>query len=286
MQINSTIYNQNEFPAKTFAGFLVLLVKTVTSRGYQNEFNGESSMTYLNMTHRFGGNKNTKPQSPEGQRHRPHTAAYSRGGNTQSAHRPAVRAHHVPLASAADEAAVSEIERIVREGRQKDLVVFFHGWNRVPHRLGEWELRVNIRKQDEKEVGRTIVAIPLSVRTRAVFEQGCLATLVNAGYTEDEAKRYYKAAWKKKYVWVDSVISATKEMIDAYQKTEPLENYELAGDPRRLASTVSVPKNPYLTSHAHFLVAVEMAKCIIVARNKAATGEDQEEAVTTEEVSS
>lgn len=240
-------------------------------------------MTYLNMTHRFGGNKKNTPQSHEGQRHRPHTATYSRGGNNHTAHRPPMRPHPMPSVSPADEAAVAEIERIVAEGRQKDLVQFFHGWSRVPHRLGEWELRVNIRKQDEKEVGRTIVAIPLSVRTREIFEQGCLTTLAAAGFNEEDAKRYYKSAWKMKYVWVDSVIAAVKEMIDAYQKTEPLENYEQAGDPRRLASTVSVPKNPYLTSHAHFLVAVEMAKRIIVARQKAATGETPE-AATPEEI--
>ncbi|BDD79483.1 hypothetical protein [Burkholderia phage FLC8] len=241
-------------------------------------------MTYLNMAHRFGGNKNKTPQSTEGQRHRPHTSTFSRGGNNHAAHRPAHRVAPAPLASAADEAAVAEIERIVSEGRQKDLVQFFHGWSRVPHRLGEWDLRVNIRKQDEKEVGRTIVAIPLSVRTRAIFEQGCLATLANAGYSVEDAKRYYKAAWKKKYVWVDSVIAATKEMIDAYQTTAPLESYEEAGDPRRLASTVSVPKNPYQTSHAHFLVAVDMAICIIKARQKAASGESLE-AANSEDVS-
>lgn len=239
-------------------------------------------MTFLNMTHRFGGNKKNTPQTSEGQRHRQHASTFSRGSNNHSAHRPAVRPHVAPLASAADEAAVAEIERIVGEGRQKDLVQFFHGWSRVPHRLGEWELRVNIRKQDELEVGRTIVAIPLSVRTRAVFEKGCLATLLLAGYNEEDAKRYYKAAWKKKYVWVESVIAATKEMIDAYQKIEPLENYEAAGDPRNLARTVSVPKNPYQTSHAHFLVAVEMAKCIIIARQKALNGQDAHEAATEE----
>lgn len=233
-------------------------------------------MTYLNMAHRFGGNKKNSPQSSEGQRPRTHTASFSRGSNNHPAQRPAHRPAVAPLASPADEAAVTEIERIVSEGRQKDLVQFFHGWSRVPHRLGEWDLRVNIRKQDEKEVGRTIVAIPLSVRTRAIFEKGCLATLKAAGYSDEDAKRYYKAAWKKKYVWVDSVIIATKDMIDAYQTTAPLESYEEAGDPRRLASTVSVPKNPYLTSHAHFLVAVDMAICIIEARQKAASGEPLE----------
>lgn len=238
-------------------------------------------MTYLNMAHRFGGKKNNTPQTPEGQaRHRPHSATFSRGSTHTTAHRPAVRPHPVAPVTTADEAAVAEIERIVGEGRQKDLTDFFHGWSRVPHRLGEWELRVNVRKQDDKEVGRTIVALPLTVRARGVFEQGCLATLANAGYSDDDAKRYYKAAWKKKYVWVDTVIAATKEMIDAYQTTAPLINYEEAGDPRRLASTVSVPKNPYTTSHAHFLVAVEMAKSIIVARQKALMGESHEVATT------
>jgi hypothetical protein len=71
-------------------------------------------------------------------------------------------------------------------------------------------------------------------------------------------------------------------MIDSYQTTAPLESYEEAGDPRRLASTVSVPKNPYMTSHSHFLVAVDMAICIIKARQKAASGEF--EAATSEEV--
>lgn len=240
-------------------------------------------MTYLNMTHRFGGNKKNTPQSPDGQPHRPHSSAYSRGGNNQ-AHRQPMRTQHVPLASSADEAAVKEIDRIVGEGRQKDLVNFFEGWSRVPRRLGEeWEIRVNERKRDDVVVGRTIVALPLTARARSVFEKGCLATLIAAGYSEDDARRYYKAAWKKKYVWVDSVIAATKEMIDAFQKTDPLENYAESGDPRRLAFEVSVPKNPYLTSHDHFLVAITMAKLIIEARQRETGGVDQPQAVAVNE---
>lgn len=165
---------------------------------------------------------------------------------------------------------IESIEKMVAEGRQGDLARFFSQWDNPPSRMGEWEIRVNVRSQDNTEVSRTVVALPLTVRARSVFEKGCIATLRAAGYTEAEAGWYYKAAWKKKYIWIDAVISATKDMIDAYQTTMPLDNYEKSGDPRRLAASVSVPKNPYLTSHAHFLVAVEMAKYIVKARIRAA----------------
>jgi hypothetical protein len=159
-----------------------------------------------------------------------------------------------------------EIEKMVREGRQNDITAFFDKWRDIPSRIGDWNLKVNVRRVDNVVVGRTIVALPLTVRTRAIFEQGRLTVLKAAGYTSEEAARYYKAAWKKQYVWVDTVIAAVKEMIDAFQNERVLTSYELAGDPRRLAANTGVPRNPYLVSHAHFLVAVEMAKCIIKAR--------------------
>lgn len=245
-------------------------------------------MTYLNMTHRSGGNKKNTPQTSEGQRHRPHSTAYSRGGNNHG-HRQSMRVQHPTILSPLEDAAVKEIDRIVSEGRQKDLVNFFEGWSRVPNRLGEeWEIRVNERKRDDEVVGRMIVALPLTARARVVFEKGCIATLINAGFNEADALRYYKNAWKKKWVWVDSVIAATKEMIDAFQVTEPLKNYAEAGDPRRLAFEVSVPKNPYLTSHDHFLVAITMAKLIIEARQResAETFVSQEAVAVNEETGS
>lgn len=192
------------------------------------------------------------------------------------------RAHNVPnrrrpgrvedtTQSSADKTAAAEIDKMVQEGRQKDITAFFGSWTQVPSRIGDWEIRVNVRRQDNVPVSRTVVALPLTVRARGIFQQGCLATLKNAGFTPKDADRYYKHAWKKKYVWVDSVISAVKEMIDAFQNVSVLDSYEIAGDPRRLAATVMVPRNPYLTSHAHFLVAVDMARCIVKVRQD---GED------------
>lgn len=165
-----------------------------------------------------------------------------------------------------DKALIAIVENYVEEGRQKDLTDYFAKYKQVPSRVGDWELRVNVRHQDNVPVSRTVVAIPLSVPAREIFRKGCMATLQKAGFDEESAKLYYAAAWRKKYVWVDSVIAAVKEMIDELKNVSVLESFEQAGDPRRLASTVSVPKNPYLTSHAHFLVAVEMAKAIIAAR--------------------
>lgn len=164
---------------------------------------------------------------------------------------------------------IGKIDQLVGDGRQKDLTMIFDTWSPVPTRMGDWELRVNVRRQDNVAVSRTIVAIPHTVRARKIFERGCLTTLKNAGYTDQEAASYYKAAWKKKYVWIESVYLATHEMIHAFQNTSVLDSYEKAGDPRRLAQSAGVPKNPYLTSHDHFLVAVNMAKCIILARQAA-----------------
>lgn len=181
------------------------------------------------------------------------------------------RSHTPPrvVAAAYTTSDIESLEAMVGEGRQKDLATFFGNWRNPPPRMGEWEIRVNVRSQDGDEISRTVVALPLTVRARGIFESGCIAVLRKNGYTEDEAAWYYKSAWKKKYVWVDTVITATKEMIDAYQTVVPLENFEVNGDPRRLASMLGIPKNPYLTSHAHFLVAVSMAKAIIKYRNRA-----------------
>lgn len=167
-----------------------------------------------------------------------------------------------------EQQGILDVEKMVLEGRQRDLAEYFDNWVKIPNRLGEWNLRINVRTQDHVAVSRTIVALPLTVRTREIFEIGCLKTLENAGFSELDAKRYFKNAWKKKFVWVDGVISATLEMIEAFQNTSVLDSYEQSGDPRRLAATVTVPKNPYTISHTHFLVAVNMAKCVISVRQQ------------------
>jgi hypothetical protein len=212
-------------------------------------------MTFMSMPHLGGGNK--------------HMANLSGNGiGKHSRRRPgAINIGPVETSQkSAEQAAAAEIELMVSEGRQKDITQFFDKWKEVPKRVGDWDIRVNIRRIDNEPVSRTVVALPLTVRARTIFEKGCLATLKKAGYSDEDAARYYKAAWKKKYVWVDSVISAIKEMIDSFQNDLVLSSYEAAGDPRRLASNTGVPRNPYLVSHAHFLVAVEMAKCIINSR--------------------
>ena len=226
-------------------------------------------MAYLGIQRRVGPKNNKTPQATdEGLRPRstrqPHPRGHDHSGaqQRQGAARPSSRS----VLSPAEIAAVDEIESMVADGRQKDLADYFDKWPEIPARLGEWELRVNIRRQDNKDVGRTIVAIPLTVRARHVFEQGCLKVLERAGFSEGDAKRYYKAAWQKKYVWVDTVISAANEMVAAFHNTSVLEQYQQSSDPRRLAALAGVPKNPYQTGHFHFGVAVEMAKAVIQAR--------------------
>lgn len=220
-------------------------------------------MTILN-TPQYGVNKNKNLPMTSDRTSRQPSTPYSHGDKHHQ--RQSFRMNSDNTLTTADQSAAAEIEKMVSEGRQKDITGFFSTWSNIPNRLGDWEIRVNTRRQDNEPVSRTVVALPLTVRARSAFEKGCLKTLENAGFTEEDAMRYYRSAWKKKYVWVDSVISAVKEMVDAFQNVSVLENYELSGDPRRLASTVSVPKNPYLTSHAHFLVAVDMSKCIIKLR--------------------
>lgn len=219
-------------------------------------------MTYLNMR-RSGGNKKKNRQEVAGMVHQSHHQPYNRGGNNDRRVTPA--ASKEPLSSA-DQVIVNEIDRLNIEGHRNDITQFFANWTEVPEVVGDWKLRVNVRMQDDVPVSRTVVALPLTPRTQKIFEKGCLAILINAGYSEDDAMRYYRVAWQKKYVWLDSVIAATKEMIDAFQTTAPLEKYELSRDPRLLAATVSVPKNPHLTMHTHFRAAIDMAKCIIASR--------------------
>lgn len=161
---------------------------------------------------------------------------------------------------------VDQIEKLVLDGNQKGLVTFFEDWPMPPARVGDWELRVNERLLDGVTAGRTIHAIPLSVRARAIFEEGNIKRLMDLGFKEDEAHLYYKHAFKKKYVWVDSVLTAVKEMINGFQNEKVLQSYEISGDPRRLAMTTGIPANPYATTHSHFLVAVEMARLMIQSR--------------------
>jgi hypothetical protein len=244
------IYNKREHPTKTLVELCIYWLKLSAYPDYQNGIG--VIMTFLSMS-RFGGEKKTMPRIYE-------TANQNRRVPVGA------RVHDSSPQFTGEEGMIKKIDEFVEQGRQNDLTMYFTGWENVPQRVGDWSLRVNIRRQDGVPVARTIVAIPLSVRSRRIFEKGCLEVLRAAGFSDEDAKRYYKAAWKKKYCWVDSVISATKEMIDAFQVTNVLESFEESGDPRRLAAQVSVPKNPYLTSHAHFLVAVDLAICIIKAR--------------------
>lgn len=161
---------------------------------------------------------------------------------------------------------IDQIEELVLAGRQKEICNLFADVKNPPARLGEWELRVNIRLLNSEPVGRTIHAIPLTVRTRMIFEEGSINRLKSLGYTDDEARCYYKYAWKKKYVWVEEVLTCVKEMIDSFHVENVLESYQAAGDPRRLANTTGVPANPYAISHSHFLVAIDMARRIIRQR--------------------
>lgn len=163
---------------------------------------------------------------------------------------------------------INEVERLVASGHQKEITTFFNSWASIPSKMGEWQFRVNFRRVDNAIVGRTVVALPLSFRTRTIFEKGCKATLIEKGFTKEDADRYYKFAWKKQYVWVDTVVSAVSEMIAAFRTTDVPQSYLETGDPRRLADSVKVPKNPFLVSHTHFMVAAEMAILVIDARNR------------------
>lgn len=163
---------------------------------------------------------------------------------------------------------VDQIEKLVLDGNQKGLATFFEDWPQPPARVGEWELRVNERLLDGVPAGRVIHAIPLSVRTRAIFEEGNIKRLIDLGFSESDAHLYYKHAFRKKYVWVDSVLTAVKEMLDGFHNETVLKSYEISGDPRRLASATGIPANPYATTHNHFLVATEMARLMIQSRQR------------------
>lgn len=166
------------------------------------------------------------------------------------------------------EQMLRDIEHLVVTGRQRELTAYFEGVDGkdIPINVGEWEIRVNVRRQDNIPVSRTVIAIPLTMRTRMTFERGCMAVLKEAGFSEQDAKLYYKAAWKKKYVWLDQVVSATAEMLAALNTTPVLDSYLSAPDPRALAHRMQLPKNPYRIAHTSFLVAVEMSRQVILAR--------------------
>ena len=165
---------------------------------------------------------------------------------------------------------VQEIERLVETGQQKEITAFFDSWAVPPNRIGDWQFRTNHRRVDSAIVGRTVIALPLTVRARAIFEKGCLTTLARHGFTPDDAARYYKYAWKRQYVWVETVLIAVSEMIAAFRTTDVPASYLETGDPRRLADAVRVPKNPFLVAHNHFIIAAEMAILVIDARNREA----------------
>lgn len=170
---------------------------------------------------------------------------------------------------------VEEVEKLVLDGNQNGIATFFADWPVPPTRVGDWELRVNVRRLDGVPTSRTIHALPLTLRAREIFEAGAVKRLTNLGYTPEEARTYLKLAFRKKYVWVESVLEAVKEMMNSFQGVTELNSYELAGDPRRLASTIGIPANPYKTTHSHFLVAIEMARLMIDARIRSKERKDQ-----------
>lgn len=170
--------------------------------------------------------------------------------------------------NARQQAIIQEIERLVETGQQKEVTTFFDNWAEIPPRLGDWQFRVNYRRVDNAVVGRTVVALPLTRAARMIFEQGCMTTLARHGFPPEDAARYYKYAWKRQYVWVETVLGAVSEMIAAFRTTDVPRSYLETGDPRRLADAVSVPKNPFLVAHNHFIVAAEMAILVIDARNR------------------
>lgn len=187
---------------------------------------------------------------------------------------------HNEVSATLEENMIAQIEALVVSGRQKDITDFFSGWNDVPVRVGEWKLSVNHRRQDNVIVSRTIVATPLTVRSRNIFERGSLANLVSMGFSPEDASFYYRAAYRKSYVWIDVVKEAVLEMINSFQTITTLESFQRAGDPRALAKRVAVPKNPYCIGHMQFLVAIEMAICVINSRNAAAKAKAAETSAT------
>lgn len=195
-------------------------------------------------------------------------------------HMGAMKVKTATQAPSVEDTMIAQIESLVGSGRQKDITDFFGTWSTIPPRLGEWQLRVNYRRQDNKVIGRSIIATPLTVRSREIFEKGNMANLISMGYSPADAALYYKAAWKKSYVWIETVKEAVLEMIQAFQTTTTLEAYRDSGDPRALARRAAVPKNPFRTSHTHFLVAIEMAIGIINMRNSASSNAVKQQAPT------
>lgn len=163
---------------------------------------------------------------------------------------------------------VSSIDTLVRTGRQHELIDFFANHSHVPMRIADWSINVHCKLMNNQPIERKIVATPLSVRTRKLFKEGALVILKQHGYSDELAHRYYAKAWKKKYVWIPEVIDAVLEMVNAFANTTVLSSYEVAGDPRRTASMAGIPANPYLTTHSQFLVAVDMAKCILTPNHQ------------------
>lgn len=220
-------------------------------------------MTHLNISH-FAGSKRSSVQSQALLQYA--RTPYDANATKQEVEVPIVKKNAEGLTN--EQQILRDVETLVVAGRQHELVDYFKGVDAkdIPIRVGEWELRINVRRQDNVPVSRTIIALPLTVRTRATFERGCMAVLKNAGYSDEDAKRYYKAAWKKKYVWLEVVVKATLEMIEALNTTAVLDSYLAAPDARKLAHCMQVPKSPYRISHTSFLAAVEMARLVILAR--------------------
>lgn len=173
----------------------------------------------------------------------------------------------------------NRITECVRDGRQHDLIQIFPdaGTNAPPERVGEWGLIVIHGYHPEtREPQVSVVAKPLSVRTRAYYEEGCVKFLMGKGFTEADAKDYYAVSRRVPNAWVDQVIELVHSVVAMKIDEDVLLAISKSSDPRAMARKIGVMPTVYNTTFKRFHAAMELLLKFYEKKNKDLITAEQE----------
>jgi len=153
----------------------------------------------------------------------------------------------------------NKIDDFVANGQQENIVNLFVGCNTIPFFIGDWNLKTNIKEIDKHVINKVVIALPKSTRASQLFEKGCKVKLKQRGFSDQEIDIYYKLAWKKKYVWLDSVIKCIADILKKKMSSEVIGNIMEQEDSRHFCMNLGIPDNPYICTESQFETVLRMA---------------------------
>ena len=170
-----------------------------------------------------------------------------------------------------------QINELVKTGHQENLINLFppdkFGIRDIPTRIGQWSVR-HYKAPKNVSDNESVVALPITINARHLYELGCITLLLREGLTEAQAAHYLAASHGVSYAWLPNVVAGVKQMLRLGGGAQAIiSSLKHSENPRKSALAIKIPRHPFTMSHFQFISMLEISEKIVLLEEEQAAFE-------------